>query len=330
MSRERVYALLRQRAGAFCSGEELSRALGISRAAVWKAVDSLRRDGYTIEARRSQGYRLVAAPDVLVEREIRRYLPGDVPCPDLRCLQEVDSTNSYLKREALKGAPHGTVAVANCQSAGRGRMARRFQSPPDQGVYLSVLLRPQLMPPQLMGATGMAAVAVCGAVERAAGVRPGIKWTNDLILGGRTLGGILTELSLEGETGRPEYLVIGVGLNVRQRAEDFPPEVADVATSLAAQGYEVSRAALAAALIEAFGRLSRDLGGDITPWVEAYRRDCVTLGREVRLLWSEDQERGLALDVDGQFGLVVRRADGTETTVRTGEVSVRGLYGYVE
>ena len=159
----------------------------------------------------------------------------------------------------------------------------------------------------------MAAVAVCGAVERAAGVRPGIKWTNDLILGGRKLGGILTELSLEGETGRPEYLIIGVGLNVRQRAEDFPPEVADVATSLAAQGYEVSRAALAAALIEAFGR-----------------RDCVTLGREVRLLWSEEQERGLALDVDGQFGLVVRWADGTETTVRTGEVSVRGLYGYVE
>ena len=314
MSRERVYALLRQRAGAFCSGEELSRALGISRAAVWKAVDSLRRDGYTIEARKSQGYRLVAAPDALVEREI----------------QEVDSTNSYLKREALKGAPHGTVAVANCQTAGRGRMARRFQSPPDQGVYLSVLLRPQLMPQQLMGATGMAAVAVCGAVERAAGVRPGIKWTNDLILGGRKLGGILTELSLEGETGRPEYLIIGVGLNVRQRAEDFPPEVADIATSLAAQGHEVSRAALAAALIGAFGRLSRDLGGDITPWVEAYRRDCVTLGREVRLLWSEDQERGLALDVDGQFGLVVRRADGTETTVRTGEVSVRGLYGYVE
>lgn len=126
MSREKVYELLRQRTGEFFSGEELSRTLGISRAAVWKAIDSLRRDGYTIEARKSQGYRLVAAPDALVEREIRRYLPGDVPCPDLRCLQEVDSTNSYLKREALKGAPHGTVAVANCQSAGRGRMAGAF------------------------------------------------------------------------------------------------------------------------------------------------------------------------------------------------------------
>lgn len=330
MSREKIYALLRQRPGTFFSGEELSRELGISRAAVWKAIDSLRRDGYTIEARKSQGYRLVAAPDALVEREIRQHLAADISCPELRCLQEVDSTNSYLKREALKGAPHGTIAVANCQTAGRGRMARRFQSPPDCGVYLSILLRPELMPEQLMGATGMAAVAVCDAVEKAAGVRPQIKWTNDLILHGRKLGGILTEMALEGETGRTEFLIIGAGVNVRQSQEDFPPEVAEIATSLAAEGYEASRPALAAALIEAFYRLGRDLGGDITPWVEAYRRDCVTIGKEVRLLWSENQERALALDVDGQFGLVVRREDGTETTVRTGEVSVRGLYGYTE
>ena len=330
MSREKVYALLRQHLGEFFSGEELSRQLGITRAAVWKAIDSLRRDGYTIEARKSQGYRLVAAPDALVEREIRRYLPSDVSCPELRCLQEVDSTNSYLKREALKGAPHGTVAVADCQTAGRGRMSRRFQSPPDCGVYLSVLLRPKLPPAELMGATGMAAVAVCDAVEKAAGVRPQIKWTNDLILHNRKLGGILTEMALEGETGQTEFLVIGAGINVRQGADTFPPEVAEIATSLAAEGYEASRPALAAALMEAFYRLREDLGGDISPWVAAYRRDCVTLGKEVRLLWTEGQERARALDVDGQFGLVVRREDGTETTVRTGEVSVRGMYGYVE
>ena len=330
MSREKVYALLRQQTGTFVSGEEFSRQLGISRAAVWKAVDSLRRDGYTIEARKSQGYRLIAAPDALVEREIRRYLPPDLSCPDLRCLQEVDSTNSYLKREAMNGAPHGAIAVANCQTAGRGRMARRFQSPPDRGVYLSILLRPACMPAELMGATGMAAVAVCDAVEKAAGVRPQIKWTNDLILNGRKLGGILTEMALEGETGRTEFLIIGAGVNVRESREDFPPEVAEIATSLAAEGYGASRPALAAALIEAFYRLGRDLGGDISPWVAAYRRDCVTLGKEVRLLWTEGQERARALDVDGQFGLVVRREDGSETTVRTGEVSVRGLYGYAE
>ena len=302
MSKEQVYALLREQPEAYFSGEEISRRLGVSRAAVWKAIDSLRRDGYTIEARTGSGYRLTAAPDALVEREIRRHLT--VSCPDLRCLEEIDSTNSYLKREALAGAPHGTVAVANCQSAGRGRMTRSFQSPPGKGVYLSVLLRPQLPPGELMGVTGMAAVAVCRAVERAAGVRPKIKWTNDLVLNGRKLCGIL--------------------------AEDFGPQVAEMATSLVQEGYAVSRPALAAAMVEEFYRLSESLGGDIREWVDAYRRDCVTLGRRVRLLWAERQTEAEALDIDGEFGLVVRLPDGRETTVRTGEVSVRGLYGYAE
>lgn len=322
--------MLRGQEGAFLSGEELSRRLGISRAAVWKAIDSLRRDGYTIEARTGLGYRLTAAPDALVEREIRRHLPENIPCPQLRCMAEIDSTNSYLKREALAGAPHGTVAVANYQTAGRGRMSRAFLSPPDRGVYLSVLLRPPLPPEALLGATGMAAVAVCNAVERVSGVRPGIKWTNDLVLNGKKLCGILAEMALEGETGMTEYLVIGAGVNVSHSREDFGPEVADMATSLALEGYSVSRSALAAAMIEELFRLSDCLGGDCGDWVAAYRRACVTLGRPVRLLWTQGQRQAEALDVDDQFGLVVRLEDGTVTTVRTGEVSVRGLYGYAE
>lgn len=330
MSREKVYQLLGEKGGAFCSGQEISQRLGISRAAVWKAVDSLRRDGYTIEARTGLGYRLVAAPDALVEREIRRYLPRSFACPALCCLEEVDSTNSYLKREALSGAPHGTVAVANCQSAGRGRMARSFLSPPDRGVYLSVLLRPQLSPEALMGTTGMAAVAVCRAVERVSEAEVGIKWTNDLVLGGKKLCGILTEMALEGETGMTQFLVIGAGVNVSHSREDFGPQVAEIATSLALEGFFVSRPALAAAMVEELYRLSESLGGDTKDWAEEYRRRCVTLGRDVQLLWTEGRETARALDIDDQFGLVVRRADGSVTTVRTGEVSVRGLYGYVE
>lgn len=328
MSKERVYQLLRERPEGFLSGEELSRLLGISRAAVWKAIDSLRRDGYTIEARTGLGYRLTAAPDALVEREVRRHL--DRECPDLRCLEVIDSTNSYLKREALAGAPHGTVAVADCQSAGRGRMTRTFRSPPGRGVYLSVLLRPQLPPERLMGVTGMTAVAVCSAVERTAGVRPQIKWTNDLVLNGRKICGILTELALEGETGQTQSLVIGAGVNVSHTAEDFGPEVSQMATSLAQEGYRASRPALAAAMIEELYRLSDSLGGDLSPWLAAYRRDCVNLGKPVRLMWTDRQTEAVAADVDDQFGLVVRLPDGSRQTIRTGEVSVRGLYGYVE
>ena len=330
MSRERVYHLLQEKPGAFLSGQALSRNLGISRAAVWKAIDSLRRDGYTIEARPGLGYRLTSAPDVLVEREVRRCLSPGTGCPDLRCLEEVDSTNSYLKREALAGAASGTVAVANCQSAGRGRMTRSFQSPPGRGVYLSVLLRPHLPPGELLGVTGMTAVAVARAVERTAGVRPGIKWTNDLVLNGRKICGILTEMALEGETQMTQSLVIGAGVNVSHTPEDFGPQVSRMATSLAQEGYSVSRPALAAAMIEELYRLVGSLGGDTSQWVEEYRRDCVTLGRTVRLLWTDRQVEAQALDVDGQFGLVVRLENGTETTLRTGEVSVRGLYGYAE
>jgi BirA family biotin operon repressor/biotin-[acetyl-CoA-carboxylase] ligase len=326
VSRDKVYALLRQQGDRFCSGQELSDQLGISRTAVWKAVDALRRDGYDIEARQGLGYRLLSAPDALTEREVRRYLKVD--CPRLHCFEVIDSTNSYLKREAMTGAPSGAVAVAEGQDAGRGRQGRAFLSPPGKGVYLSILLRPQLPPDRLLGATGMAAVAMCRAIEAVSEASIGIKWTNDLVLGGKKVGGILTEMGLEGETGLTDYLVTGIGINVRQTPEDFGPEVAQIATSLLQQGIDASRPALAGAMVNELYRLSADLGGDVAPWVEEYRRRCVTLGKEVRLLWSQDQKTAVAEDVDDQFGLVVRFPDGSRDTVRTGEVSVRGLYGY--
>lgn len=263
--------------------------------------------------------------DILTAEEIRGFLAE--ACPRLECFESIDSTNSYLKREALCGAPHGSTAAANCQSAGRGRLGRSFQSAPDRGVYLSVLLRPELPGETLMCATGMAAVAVCRAVRRASGAEPQIKWTNDLILNGRKLAGILAETVM---MGNETVLIIGVGVNVHHRREDFSGEVADLATSLALEGFAAQRAKLTAALIEELYALSDALGGEVSSYVEEYRRRCVTLGREVRLIWTEEQEKAFALDIDERFGLVVRRADGEVTTVRSGEVSVRGLYGYAE
>jgi len=180
--------------------------------------------------------------------------------------------------------------------------------------------------------TALGAVAACDAVERTCGVRPQIKWTNDLVLNGKKLSGTLTELSLEGESGALQYAVIGIGVNCNNASEDFPPEIREVATSLYLEtGKRVQRAALAAALIEELDKLYAALqSGDTASYLTAYRRDCLTLGHEVQLLWQDVKEKVTALDVDDQFGLVVRRADGTVETIRTGEVSVRGLYGYVE
>ena len=333
MSRDTVLALLRASEGAFLSGEELSRRLGLSRTAIWKAVDALRKDGYDIEARTSMGYRLVATPDALTEAEIRPLLqPTAFVGRELRCFDEIDSTNTYAKQIALEGAVDGTVVVANCQTSGRGRMDRSFQSPRDKGIYLTVLLRPDLPTERLMPVTALAGVAVCRAVEQACGVRPGLKWPNDPVLGGRKLCGILTELSVEAETGRLQYLVLGIGINVLHTAEDFSPDVAAMATSLAMElGRPVSRPALAAALIGELDKLYTSLrAGDLSDYLAEYRRDCVNLGKTVQLLSPAGRETVTAVDVDPEFGLVVRRPDGTEKTVRSGEVSVRGMYGYVE
>jgi len=332
MSKDRVCTLLQEHAGSFLSGEEISRSLGISRAAVWKAVDALRKAGYAIEAKTGLGYSLTASPDALSQREVAQELARlGISLPNLLCLDEVDSTNSLLKHLALDGAADRTVAIANSQSGGRGRMGRSFQSPRDKGIYLSMLLRPTLPPDQLMNVTALAAVAMCDAVERTCGMRPQIKWTNDLVLNGRKLCGILTEMALEGETGMVQSLVIGVGINVHHTAADFSPDVAQMASSLSVEtGHFVSRPRLAAEMIAALLHLADSLGGKMEPWLAAYRRSCLTLHREVQLLWSEDKEIVYAEDIDEQFGLVVRHKDGRLTTVRSGEVSVRGLYGYVE
>ena len=334
MSRQAVLELLRQQEGGFVSGEEISRRLGLSRTAIWKAVEALRRAGYTVEARTGLGYRLLSAPDTMTEPEIRRFLgETDRVGRTLVCLETVDSTNLYAKQLAVEGAADGTVVTADRQTAGRGRLGRDFQSPVGLGIYLTVLLRPDLPPEHLSPLTAMAGVAVCRAVEGICGLSPGLKWPNDPVLNGKKLCGILTELSLEGETGRVADVVLGIGVNVLHRPEDFTPEVREMATSLAqAVGGAVSRPALAAEIIREVDRLYDALTvGEMGPYLEEYRRRCVNLGRTVRLLTpGGDGETAEALDIDDDFGLVVRKMDGTVQTVRSGEVSVRGLYGYTE
>lgn len=335
MSRETVLRLLRARPGAFFSGEELSRALGLSRTAVWKAVDALRREGYAVEARPGLGYRLAAAPDALTEPEIRNALgewTGTVG-RRLCCLDTVDSTNTYAKQLALSGGEDGTVVTADCQTAGRGRMDRSFQSPAGKGIYLTALLRPGLPPERLLPVTALAGVAVCRAVEDTCGLRPLLKWPNDPVLDGRKVCGILTEMGMEAETGRVQYVAVGIGVNVSQTEEDFPPGLRGMAVSLAAAlGGPVSRPALAAALIRELDSLYGALrSGDLSAYLAAYRSRCVNLGRTVQLLTPDGgRETARALDVDEQFGLVVAGEDGKVRTVRSGEVSVRGLYGYAE
>ena len=328
MSRELVYRALAQRAGEYLSGQELSRDLGISRAAVWKAVEGLRRQGYDIEACSGRGYRLTDAGDRLGQREISACLR--TPRDRWQVLEEVDSTNTACKRLAAENAPDGTVVMADCQTAGRGRRGRSFASPRAMGLYLSILWRPDCSPESLLPLTALTAVAVCRAVERTGGVSPAIKWPNDLVLNGRKLGGILTELSLEGESGHIDYVIVGIGINCRQRPEDFDPEIREIAGSLdMVLPVQVKRAALAAALTEELDTLRHEVMLHPEKWLEDYRRRCLTVGSRVQILRGQERREAEAVAVDERFGLIVRYDDGKEETLRSGEVSVRGLYGYV-
>jgi len=254
------------------------------------------------------------------EEMIRTFLSDSSACPDLLWLKTVDSTNTFLKKAAAQGAAHKTVVIADCQSAGRGRMGRVFQSTAGQGIYLSLLLRPDVPPEELLAVTGMAAVAVCRAIRRCCHAPVRIKWVNDILLHGRKLCGILAESVIVGDR---ICLVIGVGINVSQTREDFTPAVARLATSLAMEGYTLSREALSAALVEELFRLADEMVDIKTNWIDEYRAACVNPGREARLVWSETEETVQVLDVDGRFGLVVRRENGAVDVIRTGEVSLR-------
>ena len=242
----------------------------------------------------------------------------------------MDSTNNEIKRRAVDAVPDGLVVLAGEQTGGRGRRGRSFVSPAGKGLYLSALLRPDCPLEQVSALTAWTAVAVCDAVEELGGSRPGIKWPNDVILDGRKLCGILTELELEAETAALRYVVVGLGLNVSQTEADFGPEVAPVAVSLAqALGRAPRRAEAAGAVIAALDRMAADFPHRRAEWLERYRADCLTLGRPVRLLRAGGEEAAVAEAVDESFALVVRRPDGRRETVSSGEVSVRGLLGYV-
>lgn len=264
-----------------------------------------------------------------LRQDILAHFPTELSW-QLHCFESIDSTNTYAKQIALQGAPHGTVIVADRQTGGRGRLGRSFHSPGGQGVYLSALLRPECPPEKLMHLTCAVAVAMCEAVHAACGIRPGIKWTNDLVFGKRKLGGILTELSVDSKTGLVSSAVIGIGINCCQQSGDFPEEIRQIATSLAMEtGKTVDRSALIAAMIRSLQEMDRGLLLEKAAILKVYRASCVTLGQSVSILRADTVTHGTALDIDEDGGLLVRMEDGSVQTVASGEVSIRGMYGYV-
>ena len=326
MIKDNVLAMLLT-ADTFVSGETISEKLGVSRMTVSKAVAALREEGYDITAVTNRGYRLTRGPPRLTLGEILACLPEE-KTDRIRCFDSIDSTNKKAKELAALGAPSGTVVLSAAQTAGRGRRGRSFLSPAGKGIYLSYLFRPDCTPQDSTVLTALTAVAARRAIWSACHLTADIKWVNDLLLNERKIAGILTELALESESGHIDYAVIGIGINVSEQRDDFPEDLQNKATSLAAEsGEEISAPRLAAALISELDRMTWTFPANVGDYLAEYRAANITPGREV-IVRSPDGDRfATAVAIGDDFSLRVRFPDGEEKDIFTGEVSVRGLYG---
>jgi len=308
-SEELVLAFLAEAADDFVSGEAISDKLGLSRAAVWKHVNALRGQGYGIEALPARGYRLVSIPDRLGALEIGPLLHTHDLGQVLHCEDELPSTNDAAKELAEAGAVHGEVVIAESQTAGRGRRGRTWVSPSGRNLYMSVVLRPHLAPQRAPELTLVASLAACDAC-RQAGVEAGIKWPNDVLVEGRKVAGILTELSAESD--EVHWVVLGIGVNLNAEDADFPDELRDVASSLAIErGQPVPRALFTAALLSTLEQwLDLHAADGFGPIRDAWRARSCTLGREVRVDVEGREITGRAEDIDDTGALLVRTGSG--------------------
>ncbi|MBP1759013.1 MAG: hypothetical protein H6Q61_1262 [Firmicutes bacterium] len=319
--RERILAVLEERRGDYISGEALAGTLSVSRSAVWKAIRKLQDEGHEIDAIPSRGYCLAPGSQVLSPQSIRPYLHHNEL--NLLVYPEVTSTNTLAKQMAEEGAPEGTVILAETQTAGRGRRDHSFHSPPGGGIYMSMILRPAFSAQDSLCITTCAAVAVARAIENISGVDARIKWVNDVFCHGKKVCGIATEASIDLESGGLHHAVLGIGINVFPGPEPLPTALAEIVTTVfpaAPQGADV-RSQLAAEVLNQF--LSEYPRLTEKRFFQDYRARSMLLGQPINILRRGETIPALALDLDRDFGLLVRLADGREETLSSGEVSIR-------
>lgn len=324
-----ILSLLRA-SGDYVSGQQLCTQFGVSRTAVWKAVNQLKEEGYQIEAVSRKGYRLLESPDILTENEVASRLATDWAGRTIHYFDETGSTNIDAKRYAEEGDPHGTTVIADMQAAGRGRRGKTWQSPSGSAIYMTILLRPDFMPDKASMLTLVMALSVADAIAEMTGLPTGIKWPNDIVVNKKKVCGILTEMNVE--LDYIQYVVIGVGINVNNDSpEEFPEEIRNSATSLKIEsGVQISRAALLERVLAHFEKNYNTFTAalDLSMLMDAYDARLLNLNAEVRVLDPKGEYTGIARGINPTGELLVETENGEVIPVYAGEVSVRGLYGY--
>jgi len=321
---------LKANTGQSVSGEEISKRLGISRTAVWKHITKLRSEGYSIESQTNSGYKLLGSPDVLSPGELAPLLNTDFIGRNIICFESIASTNTYAKKAAEEPFAEGTVIIADEQTAGRGRLGRQWVSTKGKGIWMSIMLKPDILPADAPKLTIAAAYAVSKALAGCCQLDARIKWPNDIVVGGKKLCGILTEMSAEAD--EIKSVIVGIGINANLDHEDFGPEVSGIATSIRLEkGSNVTRKTLVASVLNEFEEIYKVFirEGSIKSLLEEYKSKSAVLGKEIRVISKKEEIIGLAIDISEEGHLLIKLRDGTIKEIMSGEVSVRGLCGYI-
>ncbi|MDP2277835.1 MAG: biotin--[acetyl-CoA-carboxylase] ligase [Nitrospirota bacterium] len=322
---DRIIRMFKEKDG-FISGEEMSRRLGITRAAFWKKIKALRERGYVIEGSTAKGYRLIKTPEFSVE-ELKILVKGDFG-KEIIFRESLDSTNTLAMELAEKGVSHGTVVIADRQLKGKGRLGRTWFSLPKGNIYMSVIVRPEIEPKDATLLTIMSAISCARAIRNSTrnesfptGLEVKIKWPNDLMVSERKLGGILTEM--KSDQDRIVFAVIGIGINVNAHLDAFPVDVRAVATSVIEElgGEKLSRTLIIAAILNELERWFKVLikGGRIQ-LINEWKKLSSTLGRKVKVVSGKDTFSGIAEDIDGEGMLILRLPSGVLKRVSAGDV----------
>ena len=328
--RNKILSILMKSKDKYVSGEDISIKLGISRTAVWKHIKALRESGYEIESATKKGYRLVQIPDILDAAVISYNLNSKIIGRKIYVYDRIDSTNIKAKELADEASEEGTIVLAEEQTAGKGRLSRKWLSPSGGGIWLSIILRPPLLPIHAPKITSMAAAAVLKAVNHVTGLECGVKWPNDIIINDKKVCGILTEM--QSDIDVIKYVVVGIGINVNMTQEDLAPEIRKSATSLRIEkGSKIHRIDIIQSICSFMEEIYMDYINtrNFAPILNICREHSVTLGKKVRVIGKESEYEGRAIDLCDDGALIVEKENGQRVKVIAGDVSVRGIAGYV-
>ena len=320
----KVLKILEENKGKNISGEEIAKKLNISRTSIWKAINSLRNEGYTINAMTNKGYALATNTDFISKEGISLYLNDEYSNIEIFTHKLVSSTNDVAKSLALDGANHGTVVISEEQSAGKGRLGRVFYSPANTGIYMSMILRPNLTAIDSVLITTSASVAICNAIQKVTGIECQIKWINDIYLNNKKVGGILTEASTNFESGTIDYLILGIGINFNVPKGSFPKELESIASSLFTNNNEnINRNMLCAEIINNILSMIKQIKN--YDFISEYKKRSIILNNEIVYISSGVSSVGKAIDINNDGSLVIKHADGSIKVLNSGEVTIRRL-----